>query len=95
MNVCSASKARRAARSRCEAALGHRELALAELARSAAGWERWRGMPGDPEWRESRGPEARQLYQQFQELVMAVPAQHVAPVEDRQPRADIPHQVPG
>ncbi|HTO91429.1 MAG TPA: CHAT domain-containing tetratricopeptide repeat protein [Candidatus Sulfotelmatobacter sp.] len=56
-------------RSRCHAALGQHELAFRELEEAASGWERWRGTPGDPEWRESRGPDAAMLYQEFQVLI--------------------------
>ncbi|HEV2105194.1 MAG TPA: tetratricopeptide repeat protein, partial [Candidatus Eisenbacteria bacterium] len=52
-------------RSRAEEALGGHAAALAELERAAAGWERWRGTPRDPEWREARGPQARMLYEAF------------------------------
>jgi len=61
-------------RSRCDVALGEREAGLVELERASAGWERWRGVPGDPEWRETRGPGARRLYEAFHALRMAAPA---------------------
>jgi len=53
---------------RCERATGHPDTALALLEAGLRAWERDRGLPLDPEWREMRSAAARDL---FVELVSA------------------------